>query len=249
MNLPKVIIVEDETLYVKDIQRRLKNFNYDGSTTFYNGEAVLEYLETNTADIILMDIELKGSLDGIETSKKIRKKKDIPIIFLTGHTEEYLIERAKVIEPFGYILKPLEDRELHINISIALQIDKTKKELELSRQWNRTILNNLSDAIIVIDPDGRVNFVNTKAENLLDIKEDKILNKPLVDIITLLDEEKRAFTNSPFQKVLHKKKPFLANNVILKSNNGKEIHVDCNATPICDKNEDIKGVLITFKEP
>jgi len=71
-----------------------------------------------------MYVELKGTLDGVETAEKI---KDIPIIFLTGHTDDYIVERAKITEPFAYVLKPLEDRDLHVNLSIVLQRVKTRR--------------------------------------------------------------------------------------------------------------------------
>lgn len=245
---PQVIIVEDEELFIKDIQRRLKKFNYDGSVAFSDGESVIDYIKEHTPDIILMDVELKGALDGVETAEKIKQIKDIPIIFLTGHTDDFIVERAKITEPFAYVLKPLEDRELHVNISIALQRAKSRRELEERERWITNILNNLSEGVVVTNSDAKVTFVNPKVEQLLGIRIEDILGTDIDENMQFLDDENRPFQESPVKKLLRKNKSVMATNVRLKNNHNKVIKIDYSASILTNAEGEMSGAILTLNE-
>jgi signal transduction histidine kinase len=132
MDKVRILIVEDEGVVALSIQRRLEKFGYEVPLVVVSGEEAITQAKEIRPDLILMDIRLKGVLDGIAAAEKIRSQLDIPIIYLTANSDEATLQRAKLTEPFGYLLKPFEDRELHTTIQMALykyQSELAQKEL------------------------------------------------------------------------------------------------------------------------
>lgn len=117
----RILVVEDERIVAKDISKRLKDLGYGVVAAVSSGEAAIETATEARPDLVLMDIQLKGSVDGIEAAEKIRSELNIPVIYLTAYADENTLQRAKVTEPFGYIIKPFDERDLHAAIEIALR--------------------------------------------------------------------------------------------------------------------------------
>jgi two-component sensor histidine kinase len=128
----KILIVDDEQLIALDVQNYLKKIGYGVTGIASSGKEALEMAAKTKPDLILMDIVLKGSMDGIETARRIRVQHDIPSIFLTAYIDDEKIERAKVAQPFGYILKPFDKKELRVAIEMAYNKHK----------WDRKILES-----------------------------------------------------------------------------------------------------------
>jgi len=132
MSATTVLIVEDEILVAENIKSILKKNGYDVVSVAVSGEEAIASAERLKPDIVLMDIILKGDMDGIEAADTIREKHGLPVVFLTAHSDSKSLERAKVTEPFGYITKPFEERQLTITIEMALykaRMDREKEEL------------------------------------------------------------------------------------------------------------------------
>lgn len=117
----RILIVEDERIVARDIEKRLKKLGYLVPANVASGEEALEQVADTQPDLILMDIQLRGALDGIETAERIRANHNIPVVYLTAYADEVTLQRAKTTEPFGYIVKPFDERELHAAIEIALR--------------------------------------------------------------------------------------------------------------------------------
>ena len=149
MSKAKILIVEDESIFARDLELTLKRMGYSIAAKASSGEEAIKITGTTFPDLILMDIVLKGELDGIETANEILGSFDIPVIYLTAYTEEHILERAKGTIPYGYILKPVDHVELKIAIDIALRrhsAEKKKKELtdELALERIKTLEGCLS---------------------------------------------------------------------------------------------------------
>ena len=129
MNETKILIVEDELLIAKGLSRKLKNLGYTVVDIVSSGEAALEKVDELKPDLVLMDIVIKGEMDGIEAAEKIDKLHQIPVIYLTAYADENTLERARTSGSYGYILKPYKERELHATIKLALQ--KHQKDIGL----------------------------------------------------------------------------------------------------------------------
>ncbi|HJP17545.1 MAG TPA: response regulator [Nitrospinota bacterium] len=130
----KILVVEDSKDTFKLIQKHLKELEYAVSSFVASGEEAIKKAEEDMPDLVLMDIELEGKMDGIEAAGVIRARLDIPVVYLTAHSDEKILERAKLTEPFGYILKPFKKGELQSNIEMALYKYKVEKKLKKTNQ-------------------------------------------------------------------------------------------------------------------
>jgi PAS domain S-box-containing protein len=160
MSKASVFIVEDEGIVADDIRETLINLGYTVAGTERFGEIAIEKVKKLEPNLVLMDIHLAGTLDGIDAAEKIRTLYHIPVIFLTAHADETSLERAKVTEPYGYVLKPFNERELHSSIEMALY----KHQMEvLAHENERTIqilVNAIPDAVMLLDHNRQIIALN-----------------------------------------------------------------------------------------
>ncbi len=141
MKKARIFVVEDEAIVAKDLENSLKRMGYDVLGTASSGEKALVQVEECKPDLVMMDIKLKGKMNGIETASEIRKRFDIPAIYLTAHADAKVFDNAKLTEPFGYIIKPFEEKELGRTIEIALY----RHKMELKEKWESKVNKALSD--------------------------------------------------------------------------------------------------------
>lgn len=142
----QILIVEDDRVVAEDVQRSLEHLGFSAPWIVVSGEEAIDKVKENGPDLVLMDIVLKGKMDGIEAGNKIRNQFNIPVVFLTAYADERVLERAKITEPFGYIIKPFVDRELRTTIEIALYKHKVDEELKKSREQLRDLTIYLQSA-------------------------------------------------------------------------------------------------------
>ncbi len=128
-----ILIVEDEDLVARDLKKRLTELGYEVAGIKHSGQGAINGVEKSKPDIVLMDIMLKGDIDGVTAAGEIKSRFEIPVIYLTAYSDDDTLARAKITEPFGYLLKPFEIRELHTAIEIALYKHKMERELAEAR--------------------------------------------------------------------------------------------------------------------
>lgn len=160
MQKGSVLIVEDEAIIAKDIQYTLERLGYEFLSTVASGKNAIQQAKTLRPDFIIMDIVLKGEMDGIETAEHIRTEFDIPIIFLTAYADDERLTRAKMVEPFGYIIKPFDERELHTVVEMALYRHKMERKLRTSEARYRAIIEDQTELICRFASDYTLTFVN-----------------------------------------------------------------------------------------
>lgn len=129
----KVLVVEDESIVSKDIQQSLKRLGYIVIGSASTGEKAIGFIDREKPDIALMDIMLKGEMNGIDTADVFRRHYNIPVIFLTAYADETTLSKAKITEPYGFIIKPFKEIDLHTSIEMALYKHKKEKEVEKER--------------------------------------------------------------------------------------------------------------------
>lgn len=159
-NSGRILIVEDEMIVAHSIQMRLELYGYEVAGLANTANEALTLLEQSRPDLILMDIRLSGELDGIRAAERIRKSWDVPIIFLTAYSDDETLARAKITEPFGYIIKPFETRELVNNIEIALYRKAMADQLTASESRFRALFDNAVIGLVLIDQDGTIAEIN-----------------------------------------------------------------------------------------
>jgi len=150
MTKARIMIVEDEMIVAGDIKKTLQDKEYVVSTVVSSGEEAIKKAEQDNPDLVLMDIVLKGEMDGIETAKQIRSRFDIPVLYLTAYADKAMLERAKTTEPFGYIIKPFHEKELHSNIEMALYKHKVERKLKESYARLKRTMEGIIDAMVMM---------------------------------------------------------------------------------------------------
>lgn len=163
----RILIVEDESIVALDIQNRLEAHGFEVIDIVSTGSRAIDRAQTEIPDLILMDINLKGSIDGIETASLINRQIKCPIIFLTAFADEKTLKKARISDASGYILKPFRESELLITIELAIKRASVKKKIEDNRNWLYSTLNNINDAVITVSDENRVIFLNRQADILL----------------------------------------------------------------------------------
>jgi putative two-component system response regulator len=142
-----IMVVEDEAIIAKDIKNTLEKYGYLVAKPAYSAGQAIKQLEVNKPDLLIIDIMLNDNMDGINLATRIKKKYDIPIIYITAYADDEMLKRAKITEPYGYIIKPLEDKELRTTIEIALYKHRTEKKL---RESFEKLKNNLEAAVTAL---------------------------------------------------------------------------------------------------
>jgi len=142
MNKTNILIVEDEAIVAKDIQQSLKKAGYNVVDVASTGEKAVELATDKKPDLVLMDIMLKGQMSGIEAAEEIRQILDIPVVFLTAYADESTFSKAKITEPYGYIIKPFKDIDLHTSIQLALHKHEKDSAIKKDRDFLYSLVEN-----------------------------------------------------------------------------------------------------------
>jgi PAS domain S-box-containing protein len=175
MSKPRILIAEDERIVAEDIKRTIERFGYAISSITSSSEETVKKAQEERPDLVLMDIVLAGESDGIEAAQQIRDRLSIPVVFLTAFADDGLLMRAKITEPYSYILKPFQDRELYAAIEMALSKHAIEMKLIKSEEFSSSLLNNSPISIIAINSDTSIRFVNPAFENLTGFSSKEIV--------------------------------------------------------------------------
>ncbi|HEX8515086.1 MAG TPA: response regulator [Bacteroidia bacterium] len=162
MSKTNILIVEDESIVAKDIQHSLKKLGYTVVGMCSTGEDAIRTAEEVKPDLVLMDIMLKGDMSGIEAAGQIREKFNIPVIYLTAYADESTLSKAKVSEPYGYIIKPFKEIDLHTSIEMAIYKHEKETDVKKERDFLYSIVENKeSKDIIFVKSNSRLVKVKT----------------------------------------------------------------------------------------
>ena len=246
----KILIVEDERITAEDMKKALNSVGFDVPAIVSSGEEAIKVAEELKPDLVLMDIKLEGEMDGIQAAEKIRSKLGIPIIYLTAYSDEKTVQRAKVTEPSGFIIKqpygflrkPFEESELNTAIEITLYRDRLEKRLSKHDRWLGAMLRSISDAVIATDPDGQVRFMNSMAEDLTGWLEEDALGHDVFDIFSPKDYK------FPTEEEIIIGKESAFKNSLLTAKDGSTLNVDGSVTPIKDFENKMDGFVVIFRE-
>ena len=242
-----ILVVEDERVVARDIQRTLTDLGYDVPETAATAEQAIHLASEHCPDLVLMDIRIKGDRDGIETAGILRKRFGVPVIYLTAYADAPTVERAKATEPLGYLLKPVKANELRSVVEIALYRHEIEKRLREHEQWLATTLRTIADAVISTDPEGRINYMNPVAEALIGKRLDNALGRPCRDVLHLFDNRSGAALENPIDQALRAGKTITVEGS-LANPDGSEHFVTDSTAPIVDDSGRILGAVMVFRD-
>jgi len=224
MTSSKVLIVEDNRIVAEDLQTSLKKLGFDVTGIVSDGPETISSVKEKMPDLVLMDIVLRGEMDGIATAEQIKSRFNVPVVYLTAHSEEMVFERAKSTDPFGYLLKPFSERELDIAVQMALYKHKLEKQLKASKDTFHNIVNLNTDGIVVLDKDRIVRFLNPAACLLLGGKAEEFFN----NVFKFLFE------------------PGATNDVVIQNNERRMVDVEISAT--ATRWQEDEAFLLTLRD-
>ena len=244
----KILVVEDESIVARDIQNMLLGLGYEVVGVVPTGEEAVALAKETVPSLALVDVMLQGGGTGVEAADLIYSSYNIPVVYLTAYADEATLQRAKETEPFGYLLKPFEERELQTTVEIALYKFKMEMKLRNRERWLTTILQSVGDGVVATDERGRIQFMNPFVEDLTGWSQDEAVGRSLADVFQTLEEDSGDTLVIPTEEILEGKKFKMATEVLLRSRAGQETHVHQNAAPIRDEDGEISGIVLAFSD-
>jgi PAS domain S-box-containing protein len=228
------MVVEDDLNIARELKFILTVLNYEVFSSFTNGEEAIQSLEAEKPEMILMDIELSGDMNGIETALFIREKYDIPIIFTTSHAEGSTIEKAKKAEPHGYIVKPLRENDIKASLEIAFHKHKLEKVIKEKDELLQTVIETSPDLIFVKDSAGKYILANQTMADVYGTTPETIINKTDFELaeMGIMDKRKvNAFVETD-KKVIETQQPVFIPEEDIIFSDGRQIWTQTRKVPL-----------------
>ncbi|MCK5146112.1 PAS domain S-box protein [bacterium] len=245
----QILIVDDERLVAADLSHTLETLGYDVIGAASSGEEALNILSGSQPQLVLMDIIIQGEMTGIEASQIIKDRYDIPIVFLTAHTDEKTLDEAKVTGPYGYLIKPFEASELKTTIELALYKHNTERELRESEAWFSTTFRSIGDGVIVTNANGVITFLNPYSSMLTGYSMEEAVNHSLDDIFFIFTERDHKPIKGFVQDVLKRGEVSeLVDSTVMQSRDGRTIPIDISFSPVKSVSGEITGVVLVFHD-
>jgi len=245
----QILVVEDERIVAKDITSSLERLGYGVTGIASSGEEAVRMVGDKPPDLILMDVVLKGDIDGIDAAEHIRKQYDVPVIYLTAYADSTTLERAKGTVPYGYLLKPWQERELRTVIEIALHKHMLEQRLKESERRLAMTLASIGDAVVATNEHGAIELMNGVAETITGWREAEAVGQDAAEVIRIRRSADGAERRHPLRQVLEGGASVsLADDFRLVARDGREVDVGDSAAPIKDDKGNVKGAVLVFRD-
>jgi two-component system cell cycle sensor histidine kinase/response regulator CckA len=242
-----VLVVEDERVVAKDLQQTLVQLGYRVPVTVASAEDALRAAARECPDLVLMDIRIRGDLDGIETAKILKRRFDVPVVYLTAYADSETVARAKATEPHGYLLKPVKLEELRSTVEVALHKHEMERRLRDRERWFATTLRSIGDAVISTDAGGRITFMNPVAESLTGWSTTEARGRRASDIVRLVDESTKEVLEDPISSALRSGRIIHVDGSLV-AREGHARSIADSAAPIVDDDGTTVGAVIVFRD-
>jgi len=235
----KILLVEDDKTTILLLNKFIRDLGYNIIHTVPTGEEAIHEIIKFSPDVVLMDIILGGQIDGIETARQINDIHSIPVIFITSSSDSNTLKRALTTNPSGYIVKPVDKKELKSAIELAILRHEMEDRLKESELRFFTILNSIGDAVFVMDTADQITYVNPNAERITEFTIDKLLGKHFNEVMNIRYNGLTGSTDVMNDEIHY-------NYFITQS--GRKVPVDFSVSPISDINGERSGSVIILRD-
>jgi PAS domain S-box-containing protein len=242
----RILVVEDERLVALALEQCLKAIGHEVASLATTGREAVRLAGELEPDLVLMDIRLKGELDGIEAAVRIHDSFKTPIVYLTAYSDDHTLERARAARPYGYVLKPFEEKTLKSAVAMALYTASAGARDRRTRERLSRLLADLAEGVIVADLRGGVSFLNARASQLLGWTAEAAAGKLLGQVFRLLDRGTGAPLPLPVSRVLMEGEGLALPDSLLQAADGSTLEVDVNLNPTRGAAGSIEGLVLTF---
>jgi len=238
----KVLLVEDDRITSTLIQRYIKDLDYELIAAVSTGEEAVDIINRDMPHVVLMDINLEGNLDGIESANRIENRDMIPFVYITSSSDQSTINRAKESNAYGYIIKPFDKKDLRATIEMALVRHSMERQIKSNEVRVSTVLNNIVDAVLVIEENGGIGYVNDAAERLFKEPKSELLNKNVGEVVKIgSDPRGDSSIAIPMGMDYSEFSNFLTTKTA-------KIPIDFTSTPIRESNGRVNGAVLVIKD-
>lgn len=244
-----IMIVEDEAIVAMDLSSQLQEMGYQICGTADNGEDAIAMARQHKPQLVLMDIVIKGDMDGVDSARHISRGLHIPVIFLTAYSDTNTVDRATKAAPYGYLTKPFEPKELRAAIEVALYKSVLEQQLRESEQWFSSTLRCVGDAVIATNPEARIRFMNPHAELLTGWSLNEALGHDVDEILRLTNADSGAAIESPARRAVRDNRVVgIEYGDSLLARDGVKWPVDDSAAPIRTEGGKVLGAVVVFRD-
>lgn len=243
----RILVVEDEVIVTQAIAVQLRRLGYIVTATASSASQAIAMAIETQPDLVLMDILLKGKMDGIAAANQIREQLNIPVVYLSAFADNKTLDRAKTTKPFGYVIKPFNEKDLRVAIEIALYQHQMEQALRESQEQLATILQSMNDGVIATNQQGKITFINPAAEALTEWHLREAVDKDVTEIFQIFDEATGCSAPNPIVQVLQGEQALYQGDYkILITKNGNEIPIGHSVSPLTEKSGEISGTVVVF---
>ena len=244
----KVLIVEDEGLIAADLKGRLTAADYDVVGISDEAAEAIQMIRRTSPDLILMDIRIKGKVDGIELAEQVRLELDVPVVYLTAYEDRATLERASRTQAFGYIKKPIASASLKGSIETALAKHAHERALRKERDWARASFEAVPNAVLVTDGEGVITYMNGAAEELTGCGGGQGVGRKSKEVLLLVEQESGRPAEDHVRIVLLTGDPSaLPRGLVLKSGSGRRYSIGGSIAPRLDRGQ-VQGTVVTLTD-
>lgn len=243
----RVLVVEDEIVVSEDLQQRLVALGFEVAGAADTAADAIAFAEATRPDVALMDIMLHGKPEGLDAAAELRDNLNIPVIYLTAHSDAATLKRAKLTDPSGYIVKPFDDAQLRVALELAPARHALEQKARQVARWLSATLNSVGDAVIATNTRCEILLLNPAAERLTGWTQDEALGKPCKAVLRLMNHRDGALLEDPATRALrHGIVVRLDPDTMLIQRNGEERFVDDSASPIMDDAGKLLGAVVVL---
>jgi CheY-like chemotaxis protein len=244
----RILIVEDDPVIASVEEWRLKQMGYEVCGHASSGADALVLIGAKQPDLVLLDINLEGEMDGIDLGRILDTQTDIPFIFLTAHAEESILRRVKGTLQYGYIKKPFSDDDLRIAIDLALARSRFVNRMLATNALYETALDQFPLGVLIAGADGVVRFVNRQAREIMRW-DDLPVGSHISELLTLADGASGQPLEDPWTRACTGRSTiWLPNGAVLRTEAG-EVPIAGNAAPLFDEHGTLQGMVVTLSSP
>jgi len=246
----RILVVEDERITAEDLRDILTDLGYSVTAVVSTGADAIRQAERTTPELVLMDIRIQGDMDGVEAARIIRERFQIPAVYLTAHADQETLDRAKLAEPLGYIVKPFQESELQASIEMALYKHKIDQEAQEREKRLAATLSAIGEGVISIDAAGLATYLNPAAEAWTGWEHQEALGKNIDQVFRLISAKTRAASDNPALRALRDGALVeLPEASLLVAGDGAERPIGGAASPIRDHKGELAGAVLVFGGP
>ena len=246
----RILIVEDERITAEDLRDILTDLGYTVTASVSNGTDAITQAEETKPDLALMDIRIRGEMDGTETARILRERFNVPVIYLTAHADTATVSRAKFAEPLGYITKPFQEAELHASIEIALHKHREDLRSQAKERLVSSTLRAVAEGVISLDQNEVITLFNPAAEAWTEWPAAEAVGKTLDEVFQVVDSASGEQVHTPLWRVLAEGTlSELQPGILLASRNGERRPISGSISAIRDHRGEVVGAVVVFGRP